>query len=135
MLIVFSDIKYNEVHSMLKVKKSSVMLSTGSNTWFMQCKSKACASVYKGFTKNCIVFQLEKILMRSHLLIIKNLSFGLHDKTTQHIVETTLVSWACDLHLEEPCAWLNTLLSILKFFIMFDQGLHVFILHWAPQIM
>lgn len=49
-------------------------------------------------------------------------------------------SWACDtaqaLCLEGPCAWFNALLlAILKFLIIFYQEVHIFIFHWAWQIM
>lgn len=58
--------------------------------------------MYVGVTKNYVIFQLEKILKVSSLTYDENLFFNFHDQIIQHVVEARLVSWACDLHLEEP---------------------------------
>lgn len=68
--------------------------------------------MYIGVSKNNILFQLEKILEVQSLNHDRNLFISLSDQITQYPVEARLVSWACDIYLEEPCAWLNALLSL-----------------------
>lgn len=53
-----------------------------------------------------------KILEVQSLTHDRNLFLSLYDQITQHTIEARLISQACDLNLEEPCAWLNVLLSL-----------------------
>lgn len=91
----------------------------GNNAVSCSIKSKACTIMYIEVSKNNIIFQLEKILEVYTLNHDKNLFLSLHDQIIQQNVEVRSVSWACDLHVKEPCAWLNICCLCLETFYNF----------------